>query len=77
MASSQISYIDHPDVFCYVCDEYTLKENRKIISDFVKRAYLWYFGVRLSDQYKVWFHILFVRLIKNTYDNGVIEKEEV
>ena len=31
-----------------------MKENRKLITDFVKRAYLRYFGVKLGDQDKVW-----------------------
>lgn len=54
MSSSRRSCVNHPDVFCYVCGEYTLKENRKSITDFVKRAYLGYFGVRLGDQDKTW-----------------------
>jgi len=37
-----------------VCGEYTLKENRKTISDFVKRVYFGYFGVGLGDQDKIW-----------------------
>lgn len=41
-------------MFCYICGEYTLKENRKTVSDFVKKAYLVYFGVRLGDQDKTW-----------------------
>lgn len=54
MASSRRSCANHPDVFCYICGEYTLKEHRKTISDFVKRAYLGYFGVKLGDQDKTW-----------------------
>lgn len=53
-SSSRRCCINHPDVFCYVCGEYTLKENRKCITDFVKRAYVGYFGVRLGDQDKPW-----------------------
>ena len=29
-------------VFCYICGEYTLEHNRKLITDFVKQAYLAY-----------------------------------
>lgn len=54
MSSSKRSCVNHPDVFCYICGEYTLKENRKNISDFVKKAYVGYFGVRLGDQDKTW-----------------------
>ena len=34
--------------------EYTLEHSRKIISDFVKRAFFAYFKVMLSDQDKPW-----------------------
>lgn len=54
MASSRRSCINHPDVFCYICGEYTFKENRKSISIFVKQVYLAYFGVSIGDQDKTW-----------------------
>lgn len=54
MSSSRKSCINHPDVFCYICGEYTSQENRKTITDFVKRAYIGYFGVKLGDQDKTW-----------------------
>lgn len=54
MSSSRRCCVNHPDVFCYVCGEYMLKENRKNITDFVKCAYLGYFGVKLGDQDKTW-----------------------
>jgi len=54
MSSSRRSCVHHPDIFCYICGEYTLLENRKTISDFVKRAYHAYFGVKLGDQDKTW-----------------------
>ncbi|XP_044750629.1 uncharacterized protein LOC123310968 [Coccinella septempunctata] len=53
-STSRRTCVNHPDVFCYVCGEYTLKESKKTISDFVKRAYLAYFGVHLGDQDKSW-----------------------
>lgn len=34
--------------------KFTLKKNRKTVSDIVKRAYLGYFGVRICDQVKKW-----------------------
>ncbi|GBO30588.1 hypothetical protein AVEN_41199-1 [Araneus ventricosus] len=52
--SSSGSCVNHPDLFCYICVEYTLKENRKTVRDFVKRAYLGYFGVRLGNQEETW-----------------------
>ena len=46
--------VNGPDVFCYMCGEYTLEHNRKPISDFVKQAYLAYLKVKLGDQDKSW-----------------------
>ncbi|GBM52200.1 hypothetical protein AVEN_157891-1 [Araneus ventricosus] len=54
MSSSRRNCVNHPDVFCYICGEYTLNENRKTVSAFVKRDYLGYFGVRFGDQNKTW-----------------------
>lgn len=54
MSSSRRSCINHSDVFCYICGEYTFKENRKSVTDFIKRAYHGYFGIRLGDQEKSW-----------------------
>ena len=46
--------LNNPNVFCYICREYTFKSNRKEISEFVKCAYLAYFKVMLGDQDKTW-----------------------
>ena len=54
--SSRRSCVNDPDVFCYICGEYTLEHNRKLITDFVKQAYLAYFKVKLGDQDKSWAH---------------------
>ena len=43
-----------PDSFCYICGKYTFDKQKKNITDFVKKAYLAYFGVRLGDQDKLW-----------------------
>lgn len=40
--------VNHPDVFCYVCGKYTLKESKRGISDFVKISCLTCFGVNLG-----------------------------
>jgi hypothetical protein len=77
MSSSRRSCVNHPDVFCYICGEYTLKENRKTVSDFVKRAYLGYFGVRLGDQDKIWALHQVCKLVQNIYDSGLPGKEKV
>ena len=54
MASSRRSCRNHPNIFCYICGEYTLEKNRKPVTDFVTRVYLGYFGVKLADQDKIW-----------------------
>jgi hypothetical protein len=54
MATSRRSCLLHPAVFCYIFGEYTLKASRKPISEFVKGAYVGYFGVKLGDQDKLW-----------------------
>ena len=42
----------HPDVFCYICECFTVLKQRQNITDFVKNAYLAYLGIKLSDQDK-------------------------
>ena len=54
MASSRRKCVNDPDTFCYICGDYTVPENRRGITDFVKRAYLGYFGCKLGDQDKSW-----------------------
>ena len=44
--------INDPDRFCYICGKVTLKERRANITDFVKKAYHAYFGIKLGDQNK-------------------------
>ena len=43
-----------PNVFCYMCGSFTVSKQRQRITDFVKKAYLAYFGVKLGDQDKNW-----------------------
>ena len=52
MSFNRRSFVNHPDVFCYVCGcgEYTFKENWKTENVSVKRSYLGYFGIRLGDK---------------------------
>ena len=54
MDSSRRSCRNKPDVFCYICGEYTVVPNRKPVTSFVKRAYHAYFGMKLGDQDKAW-----------------------
>ena len=43
-----------PNIFCYICGNFTLKTQRRNITDFVKRVYFAYFKVKLGDQDKHW-----------------------
>ena len=54
MASGRRSCKNKPYVFCYICGEYTLIANRYPVTNFVKRAYHSYFGMKLGDQDKLW-----------------------
>ena len=54
MASARRSCRNKPDVFCYICGEYTIAPNRKPVTSFIRRAYHAYFGIKLGDQDKAW-----------------------
>lgn len=54
MASSRRKCLNDPDCFCYICGEYIFSDQKKSISDFVKRAYNSYFKIKLGDQDKTW-----------------------
>ena len=43
-----------PDVFCYICGEYTVAPIRKPVTSFITRAYHAYFGIKITDKDKVW-----------------------
>ena len=44
----------NPNVFCYICDSFTVSKQKQGITEFVKKAYLAYFRVKLRDQDKSW-----------------------
>ena len=52
--SRRRSCCNDPDSFCYICGEYILKEYKRSITDFVRKVYRAYFGVKLGDQDKPW-----------------------
>ena len=43
---------NNPDIFCYICGNVVLPKHQAKITDFVKKAYFDYFGVKLGDQDK-------------------------
>lgn len=54
MASVSRKCLNSPNAFCYICGSYTLPDQRKNISAFVKKVYLAYFQVSIGDQDKSW-----------------------
>ena len=54
MASARRSCRNTPDMFCYICGEYTIAPNRKSVTRFITHAYHTYFGIKLADQDKAW-----------------------
>src|SRR5271163_2070093 len=46
------SCLNSPDIFCYICEQFAIKDQRLEITDFVKQCYYAYFGVKLGDQDK-------------------------
>ena len=54
MSTKRRKCVNDPDVFCYICGKYALPKRRGKITDFVEKAYLSYFGVKLGDQNKPW-----------------------
>ena len=54
MISTRKSCRNRPDIFCYICGEYTLVPNRNPVTTFIMQTYHAYFGMKLGDQYKAW-----------------------
>ena len=54
MISTRKSCQNRPDIFCYICVEYTLVPNRNPVTTFMKQTYHAYFGMKLRDQDKSW-----------------------
>ena len=45
---------NNPDLFCYACDNFTMKAQRRSITPNLKKIYKLYFGCPLGDQDKKW-----------------------
>ena len=66
MASAKRSCRNNPDVFCYICGEYTIALNRKPITSFIRRVYHAYFGIKLADQDKAWAQLMVCKACTET-----------
>ena len=74
MSCSRRSCCNDPDSFCYICGEYILKEYKRSITDFVRKVYRAYFGVKLGDQDKPWAPHVVCKSWLSTYECGQKEK---
>lgn len=54
MTSKSRCCINNPDMFCYICGEYIIKDQRKPINDTVIRLYSIYFGIEIGNQDQMW-----------------------
>lgn len=54
MFSSKRSCLNDPNLFCYICGEYTIKKCRKPITKSVQSAYFAYFNMEIKDLDKHW-----------------------
>jgi hypothetical protein len=47
-------FVNSPNLFCYVCGEFTPKSQTKSITLIVRKAHELYFGCKVGDQEKSW-----------------------
>ena len=62
--------------FCYICGEYTFKNQKNTITDFVRKIYPAYFKVKIGDQDKPWaFHIVCKACVESSrkWANGALK----
>jgi len=48
------SCLNLPDIFCHICGQFAIKDQRLEITDLVKQCYYAYFWMKLGDQDKSW-----------------------
>lgn len=60
--------INHPDSFCYICGEFTIKKYRRAITSKIKTLYKLYFQCAVGEQDKTWApHVCCVRCSSGLY----------
>ena len=69
MSSLRGRCYDECNRFCCICDDYAVKEQRKPITDLVKRAYYGYFGIKPE------LRILYVKQLPRFYDCDRMRKK--
>ncbi|GBL88942.1 hypothetical protein AVEN_159030-1 [Araneus ventricosus] len=76
MSSSRRSCVDHLDVFCYICGEYTLKKTEKLLVTLKKELILDTLVLGLVIRIKPGHRIRSVKLVQNIYDSELLGKEK-
>jgi hypothetical protein len=46
--------INRPHIFCYICGQFVIKKQKQNITDFVRKMYCAYFGMKVGDEDKSW-----------------------
>ena len=60
--------VNHPDCFCYICGEFTVKKYQRAITSKIKSLYKLYFQCAVGEQDKTWApHICCVRCSSGLY----------
>ena len=60
--------INHPDSFCYICGEFTIKKYQRAITSNIKTLYKLYFQCAVGEQDKTWApHVCCVRCSSGLY----------
>jgi hypothetical protein len=60
--------VNHPNSFCYICGEYTVKKYQRTLTNKVKQLYNLYFGCAIGNQDKIWApHVCCVRCSSGLY----------
>lgn len=66
--TSRRYWVKIPDVFCYTCGKYIVKESRTPLFNIKEKAYLAYFGVHLGDQNESWApHVMCETYLENLF----------
>lgn len=61
--------INHPDSFCYICGEFTVKKYQRAITSKIKTLYKLYFQCAVGEQDKTWApHVCCVRCSSGLYN---------
>ena len=55
--------VNDPDNFCYICNRFTRKKDRRNVTSLIKNAYYAYFGVKLGTKTRHGPHTKYVLVV--------------